>query len=196
MVGFNRRFAPHAVKLREALGGRGPVITTQHVNAGRLPRDHWTHDPVEGGGRIVGEVCHFVDLAAYLAGSAPAEVSAGAVGGGSEPREDNLTATIRFEDGSVGVIVYTAFGDPSLQKERVELRGEGGAGVIDDFRTLHLHAGGREKKHGGRRDKGHEAEVAAFLEACRTGEQPWPVEDMAAVMRATFEIRDAVAGPR
>lgn len=192
MVGFNRRFAPLAGQLRAALSDRGPLLVSYRVNAGRLPRSHWTHDPFEGGGRIVGEVCHFVDFASYLCGASPMASSIAAVAGASEPLEDDVAATLRFTDGSVATIVYSALGDPSLPKERVEVFGETGAGVLEDFSSLELHRGGRTTSTGGRRDKGHGAEIAAFLEACKTGVQPWPVEDMTAVTRATFALRDGV----
>ncbi len=195
MVGFNRRFAPLAVRLRDALGGRGPLVMTYRVSAGRLPASHWTHDPAVGGGRIVGEVCHFVDLLAFLSGGRPEQVTAVAVGGGSEPRQDNVAATITFSDGSIGQIVYSALGDPGLAKERLEVMGEVGAGVLDDFRDLRLYRGGREEQISEKRDKGHDAELAAFVRGCETGVQTWPVEEMAAVMRATFAIRDAIRIP-
>ncbi len=193
MVGFNRRFAPLARRLRAELCGRGPLLITYRVNAGRLPRGHWTHDPEVGGGRIVGEVCHFVDFLMFLTGCAPSGVDAAAIGGGSEPREDSLAATLRFPDGSIAVIVYSALGDPGLPKERVEVLGEAGAAVIDDFRELRIYRGGREEQISGKRDKGHGAEIDVYIAACREGHQPWPVEDMAAAMRATFAVRDAVA---
>jgi predicted dehydrogenase/threonine dehydrogenase-like Zn-dependent dehydrogenase len=192
MVGFNRRFAPLAARLRADLGGRGPLLITYRVNAGRLPRTHWTHDPQVGGGRIVGEVCHFVDFAMFLSGSVPASVDAVAVAGTSEPRDDSVAATIRFGDGSLGVVVYSALGDQRLPKERVEVLGEAGAGVLDDFRELRLYRSGAEERISGRRDKGHAAEMETFIACCREGRQPWPVEDMAAAMRATFAIRDAI----
>jgi predicted dehydrogenase/threonine dehydrogenase-like Zn-dependent dehydrogenase len=195
MVGFNRRFSPLGRRLVEALGEPTPVVATYRVNAGRLPYDHWTHDPDVGGGRVVGEVCHFVDFLSFLCQGPPISVSAAAVGGGSEIREDNLTATLRFANGSVGTVIYTAFGDPSLEKERIEVFGEAGAGTLDDFRNLTLHRGGRSERSEGKRDKGHAEEIASFLKACRTGMQPWPVEQMLAVTRATFEIRDALGGP-
>ncbi len=136
MVGFNRRFAPLLQRMREALGGRGPIVVTYRVNAGRLPRSHWTHDPEVGGGRIVGEACHFVDVASYLAGAPPRFAGAVAASGGSEPRDDVVAATLTFSDGSIAQIVYSALGDSSLPKERVEVLGEAGAGVLDDFREL------------------------------------------------------------
>jgi predicted dehydrogenase/threonine dehydrogenase-like Zn-dependent dehydrogenase len=193
-VGFNRRFAPMARRLREALGDRGPLLISYRVNAGRLPRTHWLHDPEIGGGRIVGEACHFVDFASFLANSAPAQAKAVAVSGGSEYPEDNVCATISLADGSVAHIAYSAFGDPSLPKERVEVLGETGAGVLDDFRELRLYRHGREETARMRRDKGHVAELKAFSQACRNGVQPWPVEEMAAVTHATFEIRDRLHG--
>lgn len=192
MVGFNRRFAPLATQLHDALAGRGPMLVTYRVNAGRLPRSHWTHDPEEGGGRIVGEVCHFIDFASYLCGGEPQVSGVGAVGGSSEPLEDTISATLRFPDGSLATVVYGALGDPSLEKERVEVFGEAGAGVLSDFTSLSLHRGGRAAVVEVKRDKGHAKEIASFLDACRTGEQPWPVHQMAAVTRATFALRDGV----
>ena len=194
MVGFNRRFAPMLGDLKAALGGRGPLMITYRVNAGRLPMQHWTRDRRIGGGRIVGEVCHFVDVAAFLSGAPPASVSAVAVAGGSEVAEENVAATLTFRDGSVAQILYAAYGDPSLPKERVEVLGEAGAAVLDDYRELRLHRRGEQTTTTGRRDKGHAAELARFVDCCRAGVQPWPVRDMAAVMRATFAIRDDVAG--
>jgi predicted dehydrogenase len=194
MVGFNRRFAPLAVRLHEALSGRGPVVASMRVNAGPLERSHWVHDREIGGGRIVGEVCHFVDLAAYFAGAPPVSVTAAAVGGGSEPRDDNLVATVSLADGSVATIAYAAFGDSGLAKERIEVLAEPGAGTIDDFRELRLHRGGKREAFRSSRDKGHTAEVEAFFAACESGEQPWPLEDMVAVTEATFDLRDAVQG--
>jgi predicted dehydrogenase/threonine dehydrogenase-like Zn-dependent dehydrogenase len=197
LVGFNRRFAPLALRLRAALGNRGPLMVTYRVNAGRLPRAHWTHDREAGGGRIVGEVCHFVDFAGFLCGAAPVALEGAAAVPSSEPLEDDVTATLRHPDGSVSVIVYAALGDRSLPKERIEVQGEAGAGVLDDFRALTLHRGGEREQATGSRDKGHAAEIDAFVAACREGVQPWPVEDMVAVTRMTFAIRDAVvrAGP-
>lgn len=194
MVGFNRRFAPLAQPLRERLGAYGPSMISIRVNAGRLPRSHWTHDPQVGGGRIVGEVCHFVDLAMFLTGSHPASAEASAIGGSSEPQEDSLSATLRMADGSLATIVYSALGDPRLPKERVEVLGGAGAGVLDDFAELALYLPEGQSSQRRRRDKGHRAELEAFVAGCRDGRQPWPVEDMVAAMRSTFAIRDAVEG--
>ena len=194
MVGFNRRFAPMTLALREALGGRGPLLIQYRINAGRLPRDHWTHDPEVGGGRIVGEVCHFVDLATALTGELPSQVQAVAVEGSSEPREDTIAATLTYPGGSVATIVYSALGDPSLSKERIEVLGEAGAAVLDDFRSLTLHRKHEAQEDRGARDKGHAAELKAFVEACRSGTPAQDLDELLGVMRATFAIRDAVAG--
>jgi predicted dehydrogenase len=194
MVGFNRRFAPLARNLKAALSGRGPLVVSYRVNAGRLPRSHWTHDPLVGGGRIVGEICHFVDFAGFLCGAAPSMITGSAVAGASELLEDNVIATLRFPDGSAAAIVYSALGDPSLPKERVEVLGEAGAGVLEDFMALTLHQGGRAARTERPRDKGHGAELSAFIDSCRSGTQPWPVEEMVATTRATFALRDAIRG--
>lgn len=193
-VGFNRRYAPLALELREAMAGAGPLMAHYRVNAGRLPRDHWTRDPLIGGGRIVGEVCHFVDFLAFLCGEPPSAVTATALNGASEPRDDCVVATLTFPSGSVGTIHYSALGDTALSKERVEVLGEAGAGVLDDFRRLELYRGGKRKVTTGRRDKGHDAEIAAFLEACRTGVPAQDPAEALAVSRATLELRDAIAG--
>jgi predicted dehydrogenase/threonine dehydrogenase-like Zn-dependent dehydrogenase len=191
MVGFNRRFAPLAHELRDALCGRGPLVVSYRVNAGRLPRSHWTHDPSQGGGRIVGEVCHFVDFVGFLSGI-PRLHAGAAVSGASEPIEDDIAATFRTPDGSVATILYCALGDPSLPKERIEVFGEAGAGVLEDFSSLTLYQNGRRRVIERHRDKGHGAEVASFLAACRAGEQPWPIDEMTAVTRLTFALRDSI----
>lgn len=192
VVGFNRRYAPLATRLRDQLGGRGPLVIAYRVSAGRLPRSHWTHDPEVGGSRIVGEVCHFVDFVSFLAGAPVTGVAAVAASGTSEPREDNVAAVLQLADGSIASIVYTALGDGGLAKERVEVMGEAGAGVLDDFRRLSLHGADGSPTVRAKRDKGHAAEMETFIVACRTGSAPRPVSDLATVMRATFAIRDRI----
>jgi len=150
---------------------------------------------VIGGGRIIGEGCHFVDLAAALCGGAPTGATAVALEGTSEPREDSFAATLTFAGGSVATIAYAALGDASLPKERVEVLGEAGAAVLDDFRTLTLHRGGRVQETGGARDKGHAAGIAAFLEACRTGRPAQDPVELLAVSRITLAVHAAVAQP-
>ena len=194
MVGFNRRFAPATVAVRKAIGGRGPVMITIRVNAGRIPAGNWVHDPLVGGGRIVGEGCHFVDLAAAIAGCEPVGVEAAAIGTASGRRDDSFGATVRLADGSVATILYSAIGDPALPKERIEVLSEVGAAVIDDFKLVELYTGGRVDRSESKRDKGHAAEIAAFLRQCTTGEQAWPVAEMLAVSDMALRIRESVTG--
>ncbi len=111
MVGFNRRFSSHTVKIRELLAGRvEPLCMTLTVNAGFIPPEHWTQDPQRGGGRIIGEGCHFIDLLSHLAGSPVTSVSATMVGGNGPIREDKMSILLGFADGSVGTVHYFANG--------------------------------------------------------------------------------------
>lgn len=169
MTGFNRRHAPFTERLRSLTASGAPAVIYARVNAGPLPPDHWTKDLDVGGGRILGEMCHFVDLVTYLAGSAPTTVAAQAVAGGSAQAAQDVVATISFADGSVATVLYTAVGDPASGKERIEVFCGGRTGIIDDWRTLTLVSGGRSAEEKGRMDKGHAAEVASFLKAVRDG---------------------------
>jgi len=171
MVGFNRRFSPGARDLKAALSDAGPPMIVCRINAGPLPSDHWLHDPDQGGGRLIGEGCHFFDLAQFLAGSRPISVFAAAVAGSRSARtNDNITATIHFENGAVATIIYTGAGDPSLPKERIEGFASGCAVVLDDFRSVSIHRGGRCKQNRYRgQDKGQSEEIARWIAAIRAG---------------------------
>jgi predicted dehydrogenase len=166
-VGFNRRFAPLTRLLVERLAGRSaPATILIRVNAGAIPSEHWIQRLEEGGGRIVGEVCHFVDLAACLAASHPVSVYAVSCDV-SKPAAlaDSLSITLTFSDGSLATIIYAATGDTTYPKERVEVFCQGKVMVIDDFKTLTLVEGGKtHTKKLSRTDKGHTAELAAFLD--------------------------------
>ena len=168
-VGFNRRFAPTYQRLKACYANRrAPLVMAYRVNAGAVAPTSWIVDPVQGGGRLVGEVCHMVDVLVDLAGAPVVSVYAQAAASVSA---DDVLLTLSFGDGSIGTIVYASGGDRSLPKEYLEVLGGGTAAVLDDFRTLSLHAGGKTTRHGGqfaRQDKGHTAELAAFLEAVRT----------------------------
>ena len=186
MVGFNRRYSPHARALREAFAGRGPLMMTYRVNAGPLPPGHWLNDPQVGGGRIIGEACHFIDLMSFLTGDAGVlSVVGHGLGSGSA---ENFGVTLNFADGSVGQLLYTARGSPSLSKERLEVHGGGASAVMDDFRSTLINIGRRTTRIRGAR-KGHVEGLAACLDAVRCGgpapESPGPP---GAAMRATFEI--------
>jgi predicted dehydrogenase/threonine dehydrogenase-like Zn-dependent dehydrogenase len=168
MVGFNRRFAPMAVRMKSFFTDvREPLAMHYRVNAGFLPADHWTNDPEQGGGRILGELCHFVDFLSFIAGSAPVEVQARPLGNPGQYSGDNLVVSLRFANGSEGTISYLANGDRSYSKERVEIFGGGSVAVLEDFRELELVRHGRKNKTKTRwsQDKGHHAELQAFVDA-------------------------------
>ncbi len=189
-VGFNRRFAPMARALHEFLQGSSePLVAHYRVNAGYLPLTHWLHDPAIGGGRIVGEGCHFVDFLTFLVGAPPISVSAQALPDAGRYREDNVVLTFRFPDGSVGAISYVANGDKSFAKERLEVFSGGRAAALDDFRSLELSENGRRRviRSRLRQDKGHQAAWSNFLDAARSGaEPPIPYEQLWGVTLATF----------
>jgi len=194
MVGFNRRFAPLVGELRRHLaGGAEPLLLHYRVNAGYIPLDHWTQDPAIGGGRILGEVCHFVDLLAFLAGGPAASVLAYATPDGGRYRRDNLTLILRLAGGSVGTVLYAANGDRSLGKERLEVLGGGRAAVLDDFHTLHLHAGSKTRTRRAAPDKGHGAEMRALVDAVRAGQpSPVPFRESVHATRVTFAVLESL----
>jgi predicted dehydrogenase/D-arabinose 1-dehydrogenase-like Zn-dependent alcohol dehydrogenase len=161
-VGFNRRFSPFAVAARDALKSvAGPKQIACRVNAGPLPKSHWLLDPNEGGGRLIGEGCHFFDLMAWLAGSAPESATAQRIG----DSVDDVSAVVRFADGSVGTLIYTGLGDPQYPKERIEIFAGGGVVVIDDFRAVEF-SGLPGKSAKGSQNKGHRELLANFVAAC------------------------------
>jgi predicted dehydrogenase len=193
-VGFNRRYAPLTRQLQEFLAARSePLYMHYRINAGYIPLNHWTHDPLQGGGRIIGEGCHFVDFLTFLAGAAPLAVSAIALPDNGRYHEDNVSMTFTFPDGSVGVVDYLANGDKSFPKELLEVFCSGRIAVLDDFRTLEmLHSGHRSvlKKA---QDKGWKEEWIAFSDAVRTGGQPpIPYEQLFGVTKATFAAMQAL----
>jgi predicted dehydrogenase len=196
MVGFNRRFAPLVVRTAQHFAGRGaPLVMHYRINAGFIPPEHWVHDPVEGGGRILGEGCHFIDLLHFLAGAPPVRVYAESIGGGSRFRgDDNVAITLRFADGSIGTVTYTAAGDATLGKEYLEVYGEGGVAILDDFRTLLLAKDRKQEKvKAANQDKGFEAEMKRFVAAAKSGgAMPIPFEQLTASTRATIAVMESL----
>ncbi len=187
-VGYNRRFAPLSKTLHSFLNPRTEALYAHYrVNAGYLPLDHWVHDPVTGGGRIVGEACHFIDLITFLVGAAPVSVSAHALPDGGKYRGDNVSMSFTFPDGSLGVVDYFANGDRSFPKERLEVFCGGKVAVLDDFRKLELMEEGKRKEERGAQDKGWRAEWVAFAKVIREGgDPPIPYEQLFGVMKAVL----------
>jgi len=174
-VGYNRRFAPLAVSMRAFLrASAAPLAIHVRVNAGPLPASHWLHDPEQGGGRLLGEACHFFDFLIYLVGAPPVRVTAVGLPDSGPTHDENAVVTLEFADGSVGTVAYLACGDRSLPKERIEAFGGGRAAVLDDFRRLETYQSGRRQVQRSwlRQDKGHRAEWEAFASAIRAGGPP------------------------
>jgi predicted dehydrogenase/threonine dehydrogenase-like Zn-dependent dehydrogenase len=196
MVGFNRRFAPLARSLHNFLEPRTePLVASYRVNAGSIPLTHWVQDPLQGGGRIIGEACHFIDFLTFLVGSPPISVSAHGLPDDTRYREDNVVISLTFRDGSIGTVTYLANGDKAFPKERIEAFSAGKVGVLDDFRSLELaHNGKRKTIHSRlRQDKGHRAEWEAFSQAIIAGsEPPIPYDQLFTVTEATFAAVNAL----
>ena len=189
-VGFNRRHAPHTRELRDHVAGRDlPLELLIRVNAGPLPPDHWLHDLEDGGGRLLGEGCHFVDLACFVVGSLPARVSCGV--GSSQRRAlasaQSFAVTLEWADGSLAQILYGAGGATRLPKEYVEAHAGGRSAILDDFRSIELHGAGRPERKKGAQDKGHRKQLEAFRSHLEWGdapEGPSPLDTMAVTLAA------------
>ena len=195
-VGFNRRFAPFGVELHKFFENHSEALFVHYrVNAGYLPANHWTQDLSQGGGRIVGEGCHFIDFLTFLVGSVPVSVRAATLPDGGRYHQDNVTMTFRFADGSVGVVDYLANGNKNSSKERIEVFSNGKIGIVDDFRSLELTSESkRSRKHAYlRQDKGHQAAWNAFCNAILQGTGPTiPYDQLIGVTRASFAVLRAL----
>lgn len=194
LTGFNRRFSPLAVRLRNEMAG-ARLVMQYRVNAGFIPGSHWHQDTEIGGGRIVGEVCHFIDLLSFVCGAHPVSASATAVNDGNAPSDpDNVSITLTFADGSVGTIVYAASGDSGFPKERLEVFGGGRVGVIDNWRKLLVQGNGScvRQRCWLQAEKGFLQEMTAFVEGVRSGISPIPFESQVATTRATFAVQKAL----
>jgi predicted dehydrogenase/threonine dehydrogenase-like Zn-dependent dehydrogenase len=197
MVGFNRRFSPLVAEMKSFFSSiLEPLALSYRINAGHLPPDHWVNDREQGGGRILGEVCHFVDLLMFLAGSSIVEVSGKAVGSSARYSGDNVLVSLRFANGSEGSISYLANGDRSFSKERLEVFGGGATAVLEDFRRLELVRNGRKKTVNSRwrQDKGHVNEWGAFVRSLQPGTPPAiRFEELACSTLATLRIDESLA---
>ncbi|HKP47256.1 MAG TPA: bi-domain-containing oxidoreductase [Pyrinomonadaceae bacterium] len=197
MVGFNRRFAPLSVEGRDFFSDRrNPLSILYRVNAGRIAKSHWVQDADEGGGRIIGEACHFIDLMQYWTSAPPVTVFAEAISSDDAQvvEADSVFITLRFADGSNGCIAYVAEGDKTMPKERIEIFGGGKTFVLDDFRRATFHKNGKEQhKELKVQDKGQAAMVRAVFAMVRDGgPSPIPVDELSATTLATFRIIDSL----
>ncbi|HET8945491.1 MAG TPA: bi-domain-containing oxidoreductase [Candidatus Polarisedimenticolia bacterium] len=199
-VGFNRRYSPLAKRLRESLERLpGPALLLYRVNAGALPPGHWAHDPVQGGGRILGECCHFMDLLLFLVRSPLTGIDARPLptDGSAVVQGDSFAATVSFADGSKAVLAYTGLGDAGLAKERLEVFRGGAALVLDDFKSLAVHGGPGGSLVLPRQDKGIDAQWSTIVAALRgQPSEAITLAEIEASMRATFRLDRAVRGER
>ena len=193
MIGFNRRFAPQIVKIKQLLAGvKEPKSFIMTINAGEIPADHWIQDNEAGGGRIIGEGCHFIDLMRFLADAPIDGFQAVCMGEhpGIENREDKAAITLSFEGGSFGTIHYLANGAAAFPKERIEVFCAGRVLQLDNFRKLTgYNCPGFKKMNLSRQDKGQDACAAAFVHSIQRGEpSPIPYEELIEVARVTIDV--------
>ena len=190
MIGFNRRFSPFAQLLKKRLGS-GKMSMLYRVNAGAIPSAHWIQDPTVGGGRIVGEVCHFIDLMTYMCGSNPVKVSASALPD-SEGLNDTVNITVTFANGSTGVIAYYSNGSKSLPKEYFEAYHAGLTGIIYDFRRAEVYGRKTEKIKKANQDKGQPEMMKQFFKSLADGHLPIPLDQIFSVTKATFAALESL----
>jgi predicted dehydrogenase/threonine dehydrogenase-like Zn-dependent dehydrogenase len=199
MVGFNRRFAPttqQAIRLLSKIPR--PLMITVRANVAYIPADSWVHDQEEGGGNIVGEACHFVDLIQALTGSKPVSVHAQSLRSENQGlvAEDNVALTLTMADGSIGTIIYTTGGDKAFERERVEIFGGGAVCVIENFSRLTWSQHGRKKRLGhlfSRVDRGYQAEIEALVNALQKGNSmPVPFEEYVDTTQTTFAAMESL----
>ena len=185
-VGFNRRFSPFATQMKKLLG-EGPKNIVATMNAGFIPSDVWVHDLAVGGGRIVGEACHFIDLCSYLAGSKVTSVCVNALGQNPQENTDNMSILLKYENGSNAVVNYFANGSKSFPKEKLEVFYQEKVLALDNWRLLTGYGFKGFKKMSGRMDKGHNAEFALLNErAQKGGEALIPFDSIVNTTKASF----------
>ena len=187
MVGYNRRFAPLVQKMKELLPAASPKTMVAVMNAGYIPPDSWVHDMEQGGGRIVGEACHLMDLLQYLSGSLIAEVHIDRLGRHPAPNTDSASISLKFANGDIGSVHYFSTGSKAYSKERVEVHSEGKTLILDNFRKLHGYGFKGFRSASSRLDKGHAEQFRRLTEFLLKGGEPlMSAEEIFAVSRASF----------
>ena len=196
MVGFNRRFSPHMLKVKSLFLAEQPKAMNFRVNAGAVPKEHWIHDPEIGGGRIIGEVCHFIDLAMDVAGSKITSVYADVL---KEPGnlDDTLAVTLSFENGSIANISYFSNGSKRLPKEYLEIFCHGQAVIIHDFKTMEIYGKSVSKMKLRTQDKGHKKELSCFFDSIKNGDQsPISFDEIYHSTAVTFAVIESLQANR
>lgn len=191
MIGFNRRFAPFIEQLKRFIGNELPMSINYRINAGQLPSDHWVHDPEVGGGRIIGEACHFIDLVQHISGSQIKSVAANAVMT-AENLYDNVTISLEMQNGSIASICYFSNGSKQIAKEYLEVFSASKTAIINDFKKLTL-AGTKVDESKADQDKGYEKEMSSFVNAIKKGEDaPIPAEELFLTTEAAFKVIESI----
>lgn len=195
LVGFNRRFSLLSLAIKNELNKLNtPVIMNFRINAGFIPNEYWIQNPDIGGGRIIGEICHFIDLMMYFSGAKPKRVYATSIGidGNKWRKDDNITIAIEFDNGSLGNITYSAMGDSKVSKERLEVSCAANTYIIDDFKSALFLSDGKSKKIKGK-GKGHKEEMQIFIDSIRMGKtNPIEFEDLLYTTLTTFKIAESL----
>ena len=192
MVGYNRRYSPLAQIMKDAIGP-GPLAMMYRINAGEIPRDSWIHDEELGGGRIIGEVCHFIDFLTFLNESLPIRVHAVAMRT-PDSFEDVLTITLSYQNGSIGSISYFSNGDKSLPKEYVEVHSKGISVLLNDFKTIKIFSKGKSRsKKLATQNKGQQFEIDRFIKAIVNNKGYLiPYEEIYSASMVTFKIIESI----
>lgn len=192
MVGYNRRFSPFVRTVKEMFLDEQPKAINFRVNSGTLPSSHWIHDSEIGGGRIIGEVCHFIDLAIYIAGGKITQVYGNTMSS-SKDLKDTVVINLSFDNGSIASISYFSNGNKKLPKEYLEIFCDGQAIIIDNFKTIKIYDKHLSKSKLSSQDKGHKYELIKFFESIRKGlPSPIPFEDLYLSTLATFKVLDSI----
>jgi predicted dehydrogenase/threonine dehydrogenase-like Zn-dependent dehydrogenase len=197
IVGFNRRYSPLTLRLKKEMGRRdGPFLLNYRVNADYIPMTRWTQDPRVGGGRIIAECCHFLDLFNFLLGDKSSEmhVTSAGVTNSTTVTRDNLVAVLKYPDGSVASLTYSALGNRSMDRERLEVFGQGAGFILDDFKSLTIHEASRSVTlKGNGQDKGHVSEFGELVHALR-GESSSIIsfDEAVSAMETTFAVERAI----
>jgi polar amino acid transport system substrate-binding protein len=193
MVGFNRRFAPHIQKVKSLISHNQAVAINYRINSGTIPPEHWIHNKHIGGGRIVGEACHFIDLVSFIAGSKIVSVSANELLSVNNLR-DTLIVNLKMENGSIATISYFSNGSKELAKEYLEIFTNGQSIVINDFKTMSIYGKSVKTTSLSNQDKGHKEEVTIFLDAIKKGKAcPIPFNETYNAMLTTFKVEESIA---
>jgi predicted dehydrogenase/threonine dehydrogenase-like Zn-dependent dehydrogenase len=193
MVGFNRRFSPHSVKVKSYLGD-SPIQVIATMNAGDIPPEVWVHDMENGGGRIIGEACHFIDLISYFTGSKIVSVCMNALGVSPQQNTDNASILLKYENGSTGVINYFSTGSKKYSKERIEVYSQNRTFVIDNFRKTEGHGQSGFSGLKTSIDKGHQAQFKSYLDSIeKDGKSLIPIESLINTTKASFAALESLA---